>query len=611
MKTQALILGLLLVPSAFCADAANLALGKPVTVVSGTNDRAGQLVDGVMQKQGHNENFWASAPDNVLSVIAVDLGEEHGIDHLALQFRGISNKYVFVPESITIELSSDGTTYNKVLQSERLPKENSRYSPLPWEYEVARRGRFVRISLHGAQSERPGYKGIVELTELQVWNGKIPKPNCHIVISTRKTARRIKPLHGVNGGPRTYNLVLDTSKYFREAGFPFARLHDVEYPMGSGEFVDIHCVFPDFGADPGDPTAYNFASTDAYIKAIVDTGCEVFYRLGESIDHGPIRKYIRPPQDPRKWARVCEGIVRHYNEGWANGFRYNIRYWEIWNEPESKKMWTGTDEQFFQLYTVTANHLKTRFPGIKVGGYASCGFYGITRGGKNGRKQRFVAYLDRFLDHISSAEGKAPLDFFSWHIYSDRPEEAVEHAKYVAAILDERGFGTTESCLNEWNYGGHGFESMREMGAACYVAGMLCRLQDAPVDSAMYYDAQPRQRYGALFSPVYATSPSKAYYPMKAFGDLYRLGHQATSSCDDDDTYFCAATDGQDVAAMICNYGNRDADVTVRVDDLQPAKKVECYVLDETRNLRKVAEHKAHEFSIDLKCNTVILLKSR
>jgi hypothetical protein len=98
---------------------------------------------------------------------------------------------------------------------------------------------------------------------------------------------------------------------------------------------------------------------------------------------------------------------------------------------------------------------------------------------------------------------------------------------------------------------------------------------------------------------------------MKAFGDLYRLGHQATSSCDDDDTYFCAATDGQDVAAMICNYGNRDADVTVRVDDLQPAKKVECYVLDETRNLRKVAEHKAHEFSIDLKCNTVILLKSR
>ena len=41
-----------------------------------------------------------------------------------------------------------------------------------------------------------------------------------------------------------------------------------------------------------------------------------------------------PPKDPEKWARICEHIIRHYTEGWADGYHYNIRYWEIWNEPE-------------------------------------------------------------------------------------------------------------------------------------------------------------------------------------------------------------------------------------------------------------------------------------
>ena len=47
------------------------------------------------------------------------------------------------------------------------------------------------------------------------------------------------------------------------------------------------------------------------------------------ISHGE-----NPPRDPARWAAVCAGIVRHYNEGWAGGFRHDIRYWEIWNEPD-------------------------------------------------------------------------------------------------------------------------------------------------------------------------------------------------------------------------------------------------------------------------------------
>ena len=29
-------------------------------------------------------------------------------------------------------------------------------------------------------------------------------------------------------------------------------------------------------------------------------------------------------------------VIKHYNSGWANGYHYNIKYWEIWNEPDGR-----------------------------------------------------------------------------------------------------------------------------------------------------------------------------------------------------------------------------------------------------------------------------------
>ena len=52
---------------------------------------------------------------------------------------------------------------------------------------------------------------------------------------------------------------------------PYGRLHDIEYPFGSGQFVDIHCIFPDFDADENDPASYYFTSTDMYLQAMMDT----------------------------------------------------------------------------------------------------------------------------------------------------------------------------------------------------------------------------------------------------------------------------------------------------------------------------------------------------
>ena len=208
---------------------------------------------------------------------------------------------------------------------------------------------------------------------------------------------KIKPMHAVGQPPR---LATDCSyfHYLKDANIPYARLHDTGVhkllPM-----VDISCVFPDMSKDETNPENYDFEYTDLVLTELIKNDCPPIFRLGETIENaigkGFKPRYIFAPTDPQKWARVCEHIIRHYNEGWADGFEYGIEYWEVWNEPDNgfqepdytrednpyydmNMMWVGTNEQYYELYTVTAKHLKNCFGDtIKIGGYGSSGLYAI------------------------------------------------------------------------------------------------------------------------------------------------------------------------------------------------------------------------------------------
>ena len=258
-----------------------------------------------------------------------------------------------------------------------------------------------------------------------------------------QTGRRIRPLHGVNSGPLTKVFTYDARPLFREGGFPFARLHDVEYPYGSGEFVDIPCIFRDFNADETREENYNFGLTDEYLKACVEVGCEPLFRLGVSIEHAPVKRHVFPPQDFGKWARICEHIIRHYTQGWANGFHWNIRYWEIWNEADSAasgadNMWCGTPEEFYEFYCVSATYLKQKFPHLKIGG---CGY----TSGVN-------PFIEDFFRYLTAKPYRVPLDFYSWHSYTTDVSTVVDMSRQVACMLESFGYGDAESVFDEWNY---------------------------------------------------------------------------------------------------------------------------------------------------------------
>ncbi|NLH17019.1 MAG: hypothetical protein GX455_10605 [Phycisphaerae bacterium] len=332
----------------------------------------------------------------------------------------------------------------------------------------------------------------------------------------------IRPLHGVNNGPVNQGELVDLSAYYRELGIPLARLHDSEWP--DPEIVDIHAVFPDMSADPEKAESYDFRRTDDYIQAIINTGTGVVYRLGESIEHTRRKYRVHPPADMDKWARVCIGVIRHYNEGWASGFRHNIRYWEIWNEPENRPtMWTGTDEQYFRLYTTAARAIKAAFPELKVGGPS----LGAT-GELEGDTLKATDFLKAFLK--TCKEQSAPLDFFSWHTYSYEPFIYAIKAREIRKLLNEYGFAKTEIHLNEWNFlpgnnwqpmslAGQGigrrqwYEQMGGPQGAAFLACVLSDLQDSPVDVANYYSGDT-SLFG-LFDRYAA--PKKTYFAMKAF----------------------------------------------------------------------------------------------
>ena len=136
-------------------------------------------------------------------------------------------------------------------------------------------------------------------------------------ISCDKLVGTIRPLHGVNAGPLNVGETVDLSKYWRDMGIPITRLHDCEWP--DSNLVDMHVVFPSLKADPRRPESYRFARTDEYLKGIDATGAKIVYRLGESIEHSRRKYHVAPPTDYDKWAAACLGIIRHENEGWADG----------------------------------------------------------------------------------------------------------------------------------------------------------------------------------------------------------------------------------------------------------------------------------------------------
>ncbi len=389
------------------------------------------------------------------------------------------------------------------------------------------------------------------------------------------TKGRIKPMHAV-GQPPFYGIDMGHFRYLTDAKIPYSRLHDTGGPFGKNMYVDIPNLFRDFDADENDPASYDFDFTDLLLSELMKAGVKPYFRLGVTIEnYAYIHAYrIHPPKDFHKWPRICEHVIRDYNEGWANGFHFGIEYWEIWNEPEGHPdgdrlcMWLGTKEQYFELYRTTATHLKKCFGDtVKIGGYASCGFsaifsenamHALETGDASQLTAREAIILHRltyFRDFIEMVgEYQPPLDFFSWHSY-ESVEATLMQERFVERSLAEAGLlDKVEIHLNEWNTH-HEVKTMGTSSAAAHTAAMMCGMQDTRLDMLMYYDARlGMSNYGGLFDPRWR-KPFCTYDAFLAFGVLYALGTQVEVKGTGEGLFATAATDEKDRAILLANIG--------------------------------------------------------
>ena len=429
----------------------------------------------------------------------------------------------------------------------------------------------------------------------------------------------IRALHGVNSGPMTKVFTYDARPLFIEAGLPYARLHDVEYPYGSGEFVDIPCIFRDFDADETLPESYNFELTDEYLKKCIEVGCEPFFRLGVSIEHAPVKRHVFPPKDFSKWARICEHIIRHYTEGWADGFCWNIKYWEIWNEADgcakgSTHMWCGTPEQFFELYCVSTKQLKSCFPHLKIGG---CAF---TRA-KN-------EFIEDFFKYISTQREYVPLDFFSWHRYYSDIETMITDSASADELKARYGYAEAENIFNEWNYmrdwsdQADSYVTLKNYVGAAFCGATLAAMQSKTnIDVAAYFEADVVKEWCGIFDvdkmgisrQKAVLKPRKPFYAFKAFNELYKLRSAYNAECDDQKIYTAAASNGTCAAIIAANYNNADATLTFDLSGL-PETELEIRVVDEEHNFEPLITVSAKndcKLTLQVKNNSFVYVGSK
>jgi xylan 1,4-beta-xylosidase len=383
--------------------------------------------------------------------------------------------------------------------------------------------------------------------------------------------------------------ISDFTPAFEKLHFLEARTHDQALVNEGQRVVDTHFVFPMMNADPADPDNYFFAATDFLLETCLASGTKIMYRLGTSIEHTRGRHFNAiMPRDFEKYAEVLAGIVRHYNRGWANGFRWGIEYWEIWNEADlGHPMWDATLDDYHRFYGVVAKRLKKEFPEIKIGGPAFT----------NLRDDRYVNFLSY------CKENDVPVDFLSWHCYTADAAALVAQPLRGRQLLDSLGFTHTETMINEWHYiltweGVHhnitpegykkaleGAAGMFGIDSAAFNISVVAGWHDTPLDSAYYYGCG-EGTWG--FVTLYK-SLNKNYYSMDLIGQMMmrfpnRVGARGVATVS-----LLAGTDSAgNCGILVADYRGAELEIPLVVTGVGEVGNLTVCLLDQSSDLKEI-----------------------
>jgi xylan 1,4-beta-xylosidase len=269
----------------------------------------------------------------------------------------------------------------------------------------------------------------------------------------------------------TWQEELDTVAHYD--GFQYVRFH--------GLFHDDMFVYREDAK--GEPI-YNFQYVDDLFDRMLAKHVRSFVELSFVPSELAIVKNTTfwwqangsPPSDYNKWADLVRATVEH----WVA--RYGIDevrtwYFEVWNEPNlTKPFFRGTQQQYFDLYKITAQTIKTIDPALRVGGPATSNFHidqeALKKAQASGEPfdPMTIAWRPIWIEDFMAycKANNLPVDFISTHPYPqdfaiDEPgmpkgkgfrrsiDSTRDDLRTLRRIVDASPYPHAEIQLTEWS----------------------------------------------------------------------------------------------------------------------------------------------------------------
>lgn len=226
-------------------------------------------------------------------------------------------------------------------------------------------------------------------------------------------------------------------------GFQYCRFH--------GLLHDDMFVYKEVN----DKVIYNWQYLDDLFDRMLEIGVKPFVELAFmpkdlATDETSLqfwwKGHITPPKDPQKWFDLVTELVKHCISRYGTE---EVRSWyfEVWNEPNIKPFWNATQEQYFELYKISAKAIKAVDAKLKVGGPATSAFHLDNASGiwKGSWVEEFLAYCKK---------ENLPLDFLSTHPYpaAKRIGNATQQDMlWLKNTMATSAYPNAEIHLSEWS----------------------------------------------------------------------------------------------------------------------------------------------------------------
>ena len=172
-----------------------------------------------------------------------------------------------------------------------------------------------------------------------------------------------------------------------------------------------------------EPAAWNFGCKDSFVDTAVKHGTQVIALLdfdNNAVEQDPAGKardlYIAPGDIPL-FLEYARQLVTHYQG--------RVYAWEIWNEPDIDRFWTGTPEEFYELARRTAEAVRAADPKARIVGTAMTGPLG--------------AWMPPQIDGLHASGALKQADHPACHLYVSDPRHYLPEFKKSACAA--RRFG--------------------------------------------------------------------------------------------------------------------------------------------------------------------------